>query len=312
MKRKILLFLLLFVPFLVYGTFINTTETNALSLPDGGSGTETITSISTATDLDSSTATDSMIPTYKAIITNVEGLTGGYGDIFGPASNSDNALARFDGVDSKTIQISDILIDDNENVKNILSLRLNETTDVDTEANTVGVYAKDKSGTSALYFRADDGTITEVGSGGGGSSIAIGQYHLAANQTTNLTGGNEVEFDTEDYVTAGAEFTFNSTNHQWTLTSGNLYFINAGIRTVGTSGNWCKWDIYNTSTTSQLNVDSIVYPMSSSSHSSAPPNGCAFSPSGNDIIEVRIMTSNLLTEISYLHTSLQIIEIQID
>lgn len=41
-------------------------------------------------------------------------------------------------------------------------------------ANTVALYAKDKSGVSTLYYKKDDGTEVEIGSGGGGSGDVVG------------------------------------------------------------------------------------------------------------------------------------------
>lgn len=43
----------------------------------------------------------------------------GGGDVLGPATNADNALARYDGINSKTIQNSGILIDDSDNISGI-------------------------------------------------------------------------------------------------------------------------------------------------------------------------------------------------
>lgn len=41
-------------------------------------------------------------------------------------------------------------------------------------ANTIALYAKDKSGVSTLYYKKDDGTEVEIGSGGGGSGDVVG------------------------------------------------------------------------------------------------------------------------------------------
>lgn len=56
------------------------------------------------------------------ILTLVSGLpawqSGSYGDVSGPGSSTDNAIARFDGTGGKTIQNSEVLITDSGNVEN--------------------------------------------------------------------------------------------------------------------------------------------------------------------------------------------------
>lgn len=55
------------------------------------------------------------------------------------------------------------------------SLNLKERTAPSTpSANTLVVYAKDKSGTSALYYKNDAGTETEIGGGGGSGTVNSG------------------------------------------------------------------------------------------------------------------------------------------
>lgn len=50
--------------------------------------------------------------------------------------------------------------------------------------NTVSLYVKDKSGVSALYFKNDAGTETEVGAGGGAASNAIANAEGLGTNTT--------------------------------------------------------------------------------------------------------------------------------
>lgn len=49
----------------------------------------------------------------------------GGGDVTGPASSTDNALPRFDGTGGKTLQGSDAILDDSENLSGIATLTLN-------------------------------------------------------------------------------------------------------------------------------------------------------------------------------------------
>lgn len=73
------------------------------------------------------------------------------------------------------------------------SLNLKERTAPSTPAeNTVVLYAKDNGGTSALYFKDDTGTETQVGSGGGGagtvSSGTANQLAYYASTGTTVSG----------------------------------------------------------------------------------------------------------------------------
>lgn len=54
--------------------------------------------------------------------------TSGLGDVVGPASSTDNAITRFDGVTGKLIQNSVVIIDDTGNVTGIQNLTVNGTT----------------------------------------------------------------------------------------------------------------------------------------------------------------------------------------
>jgi hypothetical protein len=54
--------------------------------------------------------------------------TGGSGDVVGPASSTDNAIARFDGITGKLIQNSLVIIDDLGNVTGVQNLTVNGTT----------------------------------------------------------------------------------------------------------------------------------------------------------------------------------------
>lgn len=52
-------------------------------------------------------------------------LVSDLGDITGPASSTDNALARFDGITGKAIQESGIIVDDSENMTGVNTIKLN-------------------------------------------------------------------------------------------------------------------------------------------------------------------------------------------
>ena len=46
----------------------------------------------------------------------------------------------------------------------------------------------------------------------GGTNTAYGYYTLSADQSTNLSAGNKVAFNTETYISSDAEFSFDSAN----------------------------------------------------------------------------------------------------
>ncbi|MGC9309834.1 MAG: hypothetical protein ACP5D2_04035 [Candidatus Nanoarchaeia archaeon] len=46
------------------------------------------------------------------------------GDLSGPASSSDNAVARYNGIDGKILQNSGIIIDDDDNISGVASILL--------------------------------------------------------------------------------------------------------------------------------------------------------------------------------------------
>jgi hypothetical protein len=93
------------------------------------------------------------------------GGSGGIGDVVGPASATDNALARFDTTTGKLIQDSPVTLDDDG------ALTVPEIAAPSTPASgKVAVYAKSDG---KLYIKDDAGTETDLagsGSGIGGST----------------------------------------------------------------------------------------------------------------------------------------------
>lgn len=78
------------------------------------------------------------------------------GDVVGPASSTDNAIARFDGVTGKLIQNSGVTLDDTANIANVSSLQFN------TSAGAAYAYGR-------LYW-SNTGTLN-VGLDGGSSLV---------------------------------------------------------------------------------------------------------------------------------------------
>lgn len=107
---------------------------------------------------------------------------GGLGDVVGPGSATDNALARFDTTTGKLIQNSAVLADDNG------VLVVPENASPSTPASgKVAVYAK---ADGKLYIKDDAGTETDLtasGSGIGGSTGSTDNALLRADGTGGST-----------------------------------------------------------------------------------------------------------------------------
>jgi len=65
---------------------------------------------------------DTNIPTEAAVRSAITGAGGG--DVSGPASSTDEAVARFDGTTGKAIQDSGVTISDNDEIKNVASIEM--------------------------------------------------------------------------------------------------------------------------------------------------------------------------------------------
>ena len=78
---------------------------------------------------------------------------GGSGDVTGPGSSTDNAVARFDGTTGKTLQNSGVIIDDSDNMTGVTNLTVDGglavTNEVGIDAN-YGLYRVDSTALGAL------------------------------------------------------------------------------------------------------------------------------------------------------------------
>ena len=112
------------------------------------------------------TATTGSAPTWAAPATN--------GDVVGPASATDNAVARFDLTTGKLIQNSTVIIDDTGATTGVTTLGASTsvTTPIVQASNSAGLSLKNASGTTQM----------SVGAGGGDN--------MSVNVSTNLNGTN--------------------------------------------------------------------------------------------------------------------------
>jgi hypothetical protein len=148
------------------------------------------------------------------------------GDVDGPSSATDNAIARFDLTTGKLIQNSGVTIDDSNNVSGVV--QLNATTVAATTGNitTVNATTVDTTNIEVTNLKAKDGTAA------GSIADSTGIVTLASSvlTTTDINGGT-IDGVTIGGASAGAG-TFTSLTD-----SGNLTFTGTGNRILGDFSN---------------------------------------------------------------------------
>lgn len=163
-------------------------------------------------------------------ITSAAGGAGGLGDVVGPASATDNALARFDTTTGKLIQNSAVTIDDDG------AITVPEIAAPGTPAaGKVVVYAKSDN---KVYRKGEDGVEAELG--GGAASIAPLEI-VDANTVRQKNGATSQTFqvftsDTLKYEFNGSEFTpptgggvnHGSTGSRWGVSHANQFNAPSG------------------------------------------------------------------------------------
>jgi hypothetical protein len=88
------------------------------------------------------------------------------GDVIGPASATDNAVARFDGTTGKLIQNSGVAIDDSNNVTGIANLSFNSGYGSSAVAYGVRAWVNfNGTGTVAIRASGNVSSITDNGTG---------------------------------------------------------------------------------------------------------------------------------------------------
>ena len=141
------------------------TDDNTIKIGDG-SGTKTFSS-------------DSDLSITESQISDL----GTYGDASGPASATDNAIARFDGAGGKTLQNSSVTINDNGSIATAQGIVFTERANhVETPAAGDGELwvRNDTSPANSLNFTDDDGQDWHLQLGG----------HLAWKYDTSTTDGD--------------------------------------------------------------------------------------------------------------------------
>lgn len=173
---------------------------------------------------------------------------GSGGNVNGPGSSTDNAVARFDGVAGTLIQNSGVIVDDSNNVSGIGTLASGPHTITATSTNALAV---GRLGATTPAFQIDSNTassitgvkVTAAATGGGVSVAAVGETNVALKldgagsgavrlgtiSSGGIECGNPVNPATNDGAALG------TTSLKWSdlfLASGAVVNFNAGDVTI--------------------------------------------------------------------------------
>jgi len=190
------------------------------------SGAETIDGAATITLADGQAAR--MLCTGTAFFTVMAGVGGGAGAVLGPASATDNAIARFDGTTGKMIQNSGATIDDSGNLSAVAGTFTGAFTSLGIDDNATGERLQISNttltigGTGAYTIElAVDDNLLEIGGGTGANAAALGLYG-------GTTGGGLAG----DYafVSGGTVYYYDATANKHSMT-GTVYI--SGTTRIG-------------------------------------------------------------------------------
>ncbi len=180
------------------------------------------------------------------------------GDVDGPSSATDNAIARFDLTTGKLIQNSGVTIDDSNNVSGVV--QLNATTVDTTNVEVTNLKAKD--GTAAGSIANSTGVVTLASSvltttdinGGTIDGVTIGGASAGAVSSTNLaytgtlTGGTGVVNigSGQVYKDASGNVGIGVTPSAWTTSVKAIQFGSNGslVNRTGGSGTYLSSNAY--------------------------------------------------------------------
>jgi len=188
-----------------------------------------------------SAGTGVAVPNNQAALVFCDGtnvVTGAFnGDVVGPASATDNAIARFDLTTGKLIQNSGVTIDDSNNVSGVV--QLNATTLDTTNIEVTNLKAKD--GTAAGSIADATGVVTLASSvlttadinGGTIDATSIGAATAAAGSFTNLSVSGTTSFDGSE-GTNGQVLTSAGTGNTPTWTTPTVGTVTSVAATAGT------------------------------------------------------------------------------
>lgn len=167
----------------------------------------------------------------------------GSGDVSGPASSTDNAIARWDGTGGDTLQDSALAIDDSGNLTGVTSITVGSASGITigpgTDTNIDLITIDDATHSPKLFWQNTQRAIVSLG-----GSFYVDEDKVAASGTSMFGSSVDMEITTSEAVSgtqviagARAELSFDA-SHAYTDTSGNN----------GVSGGYWQLDV-NTSST---------------------------------------------------------------
>jgi len=142
-----------------------------LTLLNVSAGAEVNPDVVPQLEAEAGTATTERIWTAQRVKQAIDALASGAGDVSGPASSTDNALARFDLATGKLLQNGVVIADDSGNLSGIGNITLSGTVDgidiaTDVAANTAKVtnatHTGDVTGSEALTIAANAVTTSKI------------------------------------------------------------------------------------------------------------------------------------------------------
>lgn len=144
---------------------------------------------------------------YFSMRGKATGGVGGVGDVVGPGSATDNALARFDSTTGKLIQNSTVTLDDTG------ALTVPEMAAPSTPASgKVAVYAKSDG---KLYIKDDTGTETDLTDAGGGGTPAGASGSVQYNDAGAFGGSNISVNPTAMFPATSGDIDLGITSNRW-------------------------------------------------------------------------------------------------
>lgn len=208
-----------------------------------GGGVSSLNSLTGAVSLTSTGGTVTITPSGATI--NLEAASGS-GNVSGPASSTDNAIARYDLATGKIIQNSGVIIDDSNNVSGIGTLAAGASTITSSSASalTVGLNGATNPALKVDASTALSATGIAIKSAVAGGGVTLTAISSAADENVTLAskgtngsaalmGGASVSFNVGGGQIFGGSVTQDAfTNFDRSFTS-NTGFLFTGI--AGTS-----------------------------------------------------------------------------
>ena len=200
-------------------------------------------------------------------LTFVQFNSSGSGDVVGPGSASDNAIARFNSTTGKLIQNSGVLIDDSNNVTGVVTLTATTLTD-GTASLSGGVLSGVSLTSGQLFVGNGTNVATGVAMSGDATMANTGAVTLANTAVTSgvYTSPSSLTVDSKGRITAitsgttplssslpnGQIYVGSATNVASTVTvTGDATLANTGLLTLANTGVTA-----NSYTFSNITVDS--------------------------------------------------------